>query len=55
MCRLPRLMRWRFYDTDPAFQSGVVHLRRDRLHTVCHLGGRGLPGNAVSDAGVRSG
>ena len=39
MCRLSRRTRWRSYDTDPAFESGVVHLRRDSLHTVCHLGG----------------
>ncbi|MBN3755970.1 hypothetical protein G3N95_23705 [Paraburkholderia sp. Tr-20389] len=39
VCSLSRRMRWRYYDTEPAFQSGVVHFHRDSLHTVCHLGG----------------
>jgi len=33
-------------NTSPATQSGVVRVWRESRHTVCHLGGGGLPGAA---------
>jgi hypothetical protein len=39
-------------NTNLATQSGVMRVRRESLHTVCHLGGGGLSGTACCDAGT---